>query len=800
MAFDSFIDIVKKANPIEDVSKEYGAEFIGIPRQSGEWSACCPCHTEHTPSFSVNINTQLFNCFVCGGGSVVELVMKHDNCSMGEAVKTLSKRAGIPVPEDFNVTPIFNILTIAAMAYNKTLTEVGKSYLKRRGFTEETIKKYAIGECTGEVVDFGIKIKELERAGIAVKSKRNDEKYNHYFSGRITIPHWNNGKVINITGRALNPLKKGDRYRKLPKDIVRQSLFNLDSLNGKSVILCEGELDCLSLLQFGFNAIAVTGVKCFSQDDVYLFKDCEKVYILFDSDSAGQSNAKIAAVMLGDKAVNVLLPTGIGDVNELLVSNPAEFKNSISNCLLNSKKFDITSEDKQQLIKIQGPFSDMWNAQFFVDMYKGKIAYCEKLGGWFTWSGTKWERDENFKIQAMVIEAVKKMLVLGKLHDNSELEKHAIRSQSSGAMDSILKIAKNLGIVKTENQFDNDIFILNTPQGMLDLQTQSLSEHDSSLLITKQISTNYLPEARCPRWDKFVNEIFCGSEKLVRYVQKVLGYSLSGDMTEQSMFLMFGQGANGKSTLLKHVCAVLGEEYAVNTPSNTFLKKFGDSISNDVAKLKGARLIVAIEPDENGALNESIIKQLTGGDTVTARYMFKEFFSFKPTGKIFMATNHRLPVSEGKGMWRRIKEIPFNRIFSDNEQDKNLDYKLEKEHSGILNWLIEGFRLWKEEGLEVIEEVERATKEYKEENDVLADFLKEKCEIGEKFFVVSSDLQAEFQQYTRHYGIPPWRKGRIFSGLRNQGFSYFQNGSTEYMSKWGWHGLKLKTNSPEVIF
>jgi putative DNA primase/helicase len=261
----------------------------------------------------------------------------------------------------------------------------------------------------------------------------------------------------------------------------------------------------------------------------------------------------------------------------------------------------------------------------------------------------------------------------------------------------------------------------------LDVTTGEFREHRQEDMITKIARVDYDPAAECPAWKQFVREIMNYNSDIIMFLQNAAGWALTGDTSEQTMFILFGSGANGKSTFLNTIMYVLGD-YAIATPTETFMKKTGDQLTNDIARLRGTRFVTTTEAEQGKRLSEPLIKQITGNDRMTARFLYGEFFNFVPTFKIFMATNHK-PVIKGTdyGIWRRIKLIPFTTRIEEEKQDKHLEEKLRSEASGILNWLLEGAMRWKKEGLRAPAVILNATDEYRGEMDVIGNFLKECC-------------------------------------------------------------------------
>jgi putative DNA primase/helicase len=236
-------------------------------------------------------------------------------------------------------------------------------------------------------------------------------------------------------------------------------------------------------------------------------------------------------------------------------------------------------------------------------------------------------------------------------------------------------------------------------------------------------------------------------------MQRAVGYTLTGQTSEESLFLLYGLGANGKSTLLTVLRKVMGD-YATVTPFSTFVEKKNDTgIPNDLAALKGARLVMASETKRSAPLAEAIIKQVTGRDPITARFLFGEYFTFVPEFKLWIATNHKPRIiGTDNGIWRRVKLIPFDVQIPDAEQDHHLDKKLEAELSGILNWALEGLRDWAANGLGVPPSVKEATEEFRANEDVLGHFIGAECVVGEKAKVKSSELYGKYKDWAAGAG------------------------------------------------
>jgi putative DNA primase/helicase len=286
----------------------------------------------------------------------------------------------------------------------------------------------------------------------------------------------------------------------------------------------------------------------------------------------------------------------------------------------------------------------------------------------------------------------------------------------------------------------------------------------------------YDPAAKCPLWETFLGRIMAGNERIIRFLQRAVGYSLTGLTREQLLFLLYGRGSNGKSTFLEVLRAIFGD-YACQSEFATFLERRDDSIRNDVARLDGARLVTAIETERTRRLSEPLVKQLTGSDTVTARFLHQEFFEFKPTFKLWLATNHK-PTIQGtdEGIWRRIRLIPFTVEIPAPERDLELGEKLLAESSGIVRWAVEGCLEWQRHGLMAPPEVIAATTEYRTESDVLATFLDECCVVAADAKVTAGELYKLYREWADRAGEKMESQRWFSQAIAERGFGKDRKG------------------------
>ena len=420
------------------------------------------------------------------------------------------------------------------------------------------------------------------------------------------------------------------------------------------------------------------------------------------------------------------------------------------------------------------PLTDAGNAERFVDRYTDEV--CSVPGwGWLIFDGTRWRRDDAGQIMEFAKGAARAILDEAQRAKDLETRKalagHAVRSESAGRLNAMIDLAaSDANLVARTSTFDENPYRLNLANGTLNLKSHQLYPHRRTDWITKYIPIEYDPNAACPVFEAFLARILPDMATRA-FVQRALGYSLTGSTSEQCLFLLWGTGANGKSTLLEVVRDILGE-YATSAPIETFLAKRDGGIPNDLAKLYGVRLVTASESGVNRSIAEPLIKQLTGGDTITARRLYEEYFEFRPTFKIWLATNHKPRIrGTDHAIWRRIRLIPFTTTIPDGEQDKSLRDKLKVERPGILRWMVEGCVAWRRDGLGQPEAVAAATDVYRAEQDQLAGFFDEACVLGADRVTPTKDLYGSYVVWAGSAGEQAMTMREFGAVLSERGFT-----------------------------
>ena len=422
-------------------------------------------------------------------------------------------------------------------------------------------------------------------------------------------------------------------------------------------------------------------------------------------------------------------------------------------------------------------FTDLGNAKRFAARYRDRLLYCEKWTRWFDWDGMRWRDDETLEVYRLASLLIRSLYPFAKrIRDADERQaflKHLARSESFRAQTALINLAKaDPAFAFRPGDLDRDPWLLTVENGTLDLHTGKLRPHDQRDRITKLAPVRYAPTASCPNWIEFLHMVMGGNQRLVSFLQRAFGCCLTGITSDKAMFILYGaSGDNGKSTMVDVIQLLLGD-YAVRTPTETFLRKKDGAIPNDVAKLKGARFVWASENERGSRLSESLIKEMTGGDKLSARFMRGEFFEFYPEFKPWLATNHKPQVRGDRALWNRLKLIPFHVTIPKDRQKPRHEVMamFRRELSGILNWALEGCLEWQRSGLGVPEEVVQATREYEAEQDTFAMFLEEKCVRAPNARVLSLALYREYKSWAEQYGESPVSHKMFASFMSERGF------------------------------
>jgi putative DNA primase/helicase len=661
--------------------------------------------------------------------------------------------------------------------WTSELAERARGYMLRRfGLDDDTASELGIGLDAGgppsDVLPF------LSRTFLAYP--------------RLTVPlRGFDGQPRGLQGRDLSgdcpgrwvSLMNPEGYRWTPYGVFRGQ-------GGYGVVLVtEGPGDALTAVSCGYDAVAIRGASLATSPDLIAELAAgvrgSQVIICGDNDAAGNGFTKRLADGLAAHGVPVAtleVPYAGADLTDWRErvgprAFPVLLHEAVKGAQTVPGAHGIATPDGDtgalvpdadearravrmvtDLMERYGS-SDVLNAHALVTFTGGRIKYAPGLG-FYVWSGATWEKSEtrvrqaiHYMGAALTVAAAEKSAEHrakggdpGKDDPGEKLRKIAKGFTLTRNIDSLMRELRAVPSVAVEaDAFDAREHLLSFRNGTVDLRTGLLRDHDKADMITYALDLDYNPNATCPRWEQFLLEIFPGNPELADYFRRLCGYGVTGSVAEQCFAVLWGKGANGKSVATDTLTSVF-RPISKTTPFATFEEKSSGGIPNDLAALRSARFVMASEGESGKPMSEAVLKRVTGKDEIAARFLRQEFFTFKPTFLLMLATNHK-PKFRGQdeGLWRRVKMIPFKRWFAPEERDHTLDQKLLAESEGIAAWAVRGAVEWFAGGLQDPSVIAEATKEYRETSDALAGFFPgvlEPCDEG-----CTMDGSAAFNAY-----------------------------------------------------
>lgn len=401
--------------------------------------------------------------------------------------------------------------------------------------------------------------------------------------------------------------------------------------------------------------------------------------------------------------------------------------------------------------------TELGNARRLVTLHGDSLRYCHPWSKWLIWDGDRWRLDEAGSVFQFARDVVRELhLEVEAVTDDAARKAArtwALGCEAEKRLNAMVSLCRHeVGIPILPGQLDSNPWLLNCPNGTLNLKTGALGPHVRDDLLMKRTGVAFQSDASCPLWVAFLHRIMAGDETLIGFLRRAAGYALTGSVSEHALFFLYGRGRNGKSTFLNTLLYVLGD-YGITINADLLTSKNQDEHPTGVADLHGRRFVSTIEVEDGRRMAESLVKTLTGGDRIRARRMRQDFYEFDPTHKLFLAANHK-PTVRGtdEGIWRRIKLIPFKVQIPDSDVDKELGERLKSEGPGVLAWAVSGCLQWQEAGLQEPQAVTEATSEYRAEMDTLAAFLDERCTVDEATKVRAGDLYKSYVEWCRETG------------------------------------------------
>jgi len=406
--------------------------------------------------------------------------------------------------------------------------------------------------------------------------------------------------------------------------------------------------------------------------------------------------------------------------------------------------------------------TDTGNADRFARKWCHNVRFVPEWRQWLMWDGMRWRVDGIQQVVELAKTTAREILLESAAVADQKLQlalaTHAFGSQKLERLRAMVKLAESIPeLIVRSTDLDKDRMLLGVRNGTLDLKTGALRPSEQNDYMTRQCPVTFDADAKCPTFLKFLATVTAQDQELIDYIQRAMGYCLTGDTTEQCLFFFYGSGANGKSTLLNVIKELLGPDYCRQTPADTLMVKTkGGGATNDIARLEGVRVALSNEVEEGSRLGETMVKQLTGNDPVAARYLYKEFFEYIPQFKLIIAGNHQ-PVIRGadEGIWRRLHLVPFTVTIPLSERDHKLADKLRAELPGIINFAVAGCRQWQTEKLAPPAVIQDAVAEYKAEMDVLGQWIEENCTLAPEHTVSASTAYDDYKRWALANGYFP---------------------------------------------
>jgi putative DNA primase/helicase len=446
--------------------------------------------------------------------------------------------------------------------------------------------------------------------------------------------------------------------------------------------------------------------------------------------------------------------------------------------------------------------TQLGNAERMVDRHGSRFRYCPPLGHFFVWDGRRWrEDDQGTAIRKLACATVRG--IYAELAEDGDLAaaerelltKHAVRSESDRSIEGMVKLVRSLPGVSVEPEvFDADPYLLNVRNGTIDLRTGEVRKHRREDFLSQMAPVSYDPAAEASLFLAFLQRIFDGDIELISFVQRFLGYCLTGECTEQVLGVCYGSGKNGKSTMLTLMHDVLGGDYAVQLRPDFLLSRKWEAHPEEVAQLRGRRFACAVEVAGGAKLDEVRVKHLTGNDRISARRMYGSSFDFRPSHKFLVGVNDK-PQVQGmdEAIWRRLLLIPFQVQIPEAERDPDLGRKLRAEASGVLAWLVRGCLEWRRLRLSPPAVVVEASAEYRREMDSVRQFLdSEACLLGPGLRTRKAALRATYERWCESESVQPVSPRQWATQLRRHGLT---DGKFGHESARAWCGVALAGTS-----
>lgn len=694
---------------------------LSVTRKGSRYFISCPWHSEKTPSAELYPDQNKGYCHACKKRfDSIDLWAHFNNCNNAEAVKKLSDRLNNRPQQKKKIAATYDYVDAGGNHLFQAVRMAPKSFYQRR-------------------------------------------------------PDGRGGWINNLQGIEPIPYRLPELMKAIEQD--------------QTVYIVEGERDVENLIKQGLAATCNSGgAKKWTELHSKCFPAGCRVVILPDNDEPGREHGQIVAGQLQRRGciVKVVdlpdLPPK-GDVSDWLKvgHNKEELLQLVESAPYWEPKWPEQTAGTKHF-----HYTELGSAERLLYQHTGNIRFCPELNLFLIWDGKRWKKDTDGATKRLAIKMVRSMYDVANVSEPEVQLKWAKTCESRAKLESIVELTKALPEVPISiNELDQEKYLVNCLNGTIDLKTGKLSPHSKAHNITHLLPFEYRPyqQGQAARWVQFLCEVTNNNLDIMRYMWKLSGLCLSGDVSEHVLNIFYGmQGRNGKGIFIQVLQDILGE-LQCNLPFATFEPKNAGSIPNDIAMMAGKRLVIAQESNEGKRLDEAVIKSLTGGDVLTGRFMRCEFFQFKPTHKIILSTNNKPVIKEtSNAIWARLRLIPFEVSFEGRE-DKRLIEKLQKELPEIFAWCVAGFAEWLREGLEPPDCIKQVCKEYRAGEDTVQTFINECCCTNEHVSVAAKDLYDTFITWAARNGEKPITRRVFHDRMESRQFKkYMSNGITRFKS------------------
>lgn len=607
----------------------------------------------------------------------------------------------------------------------------------------------------------------------------------------IEIPYRDEtGREIAVRRRYAMTGKRRFAWRKGDTPAL-YGLWKLDEFRpGGWLLLVEGESDCHTAWAAGLPALGVPGADNWRAAWAQALAKLT-VYVWQEPDTGGAALVQSLAGLPDARVITP--PLGVKDLSQawLLNHDVAELVEGLRQTARPLASVSAPPSESR-------PCTDLGNAERLIDQHGAGLRSCE--GRWLVWDGRRWCDDSTGEAQRRAVDTVRSMYREASTLVDAEARKAlagwARKSESRRRLGDMLELAKSLpGVPVRREELDAAPWSLNCANGTIDLRCGELRPHQAGDLLTRITPVSYDPAAWRPDapsvWNSFLATVTGGDASLAAFLQRAAGYSLTGDTSEEVLFFVHGPAASGKSTFIDAVRAALGE-YAATADFETFLARgVVGGVRNDIARLSGARFVASVEVDQGKRLAEGLLKTITGGDTVTARFLYQEAFEFAPQFKLWLVANDAPHVRDSDdAIWRRILRLPFEQVIPAGQRDPRVKATLRTDaRAEVLAWAVQGCLAWQREGLRVPDVVTQATAAYRAEQDPLRDFLAECCVLAPHAWAATADLWDAYQEWGK--GQYTVNKHDFYVRLGKLGCERKPDG---YGTRRGWRGIGLLTS------